>query len=505
MENIVIGGGPAGRIASMEIAKLGENVTLIEKANIGGNCLNEGCMVIDALNDIAKLMNKVKILEDLGIIEAKIDFTYSNIVKGIHSIQKIIRKIELEEVESLGINVMFGKAIIETNVKNNNNTSTHTNNTNNTTNTNVLVDKDVYKFDNLLIATGGRPYIPPIKGTEYCLTNKDILNINKIDKIPENMIVIGGGIIACEIANIFSSFGSNVSILARSEILKELDNDTKTYVVKNLLKNINIYENASVNEIRKNRVDASQNNNNNNNKNKNNESKNNNKNSENIKHKSIEFEGKSILATGRVPNSEIAHNIVDIGKNNEIIVNDFMKTNINNIYAAGDVTNSWNLTPVARMEGTVAARNIVGLSSKASYNNIPQSISLDMDVSFLSVSDQSPSKSDININVPGFAGGGSFWKVPIRQTGMTKVTVDNSDGNINNSNSNNNSRSDNRDSYKNNKNAIKYISSISLSSRENIAYLGFLIDNKFDMTNFDTFMEVHPSSSNIYKILKSIY
>ncbi|MGL6297654.1 MAG: FAD-dependent oxidoreductase, partial [Methanobacteriaceae archaeon] len=209
MENIVIGGGPAGRIASMEIAKLGENVTLIEKANIGGNCLNEGCMVIDALNDIAKLMNKVKILEDLGIIEAKIDFTYSNIVKGIHNIQKIIRKIELEEVESLGINVIFGKASIETNVKKDSkNTSTNANNTanntNNNTNINVLVDNDVYKCDNLLIATGGRPHIPSVKGTEYCLTNKDILNINKIDKIPENMTVIGGGIIACEIANIFS-------------------------------------------------------------------------------------------------------------------------------------------------------------------------------------------------------------------------------------------------------------------------------------------------------------
>ncbi|MGL4669054.1 MAG: FAD-dependent oxidoreductase [Methanobacteriaceae archaeon] len=477
MENIVIGGGPAGRIASMEIANLGRDVTLIEKANIGGNCLNEGCMVIDALNDIAKLMNKAKILENLGVIESKIDFSYSNIIKGVENVQKIIRKIELEEIESLGVNTIFGEASLE-NTGNKRDSIT-------SENINVLVDNNSsYNFDNLLISTGGRPYIPSINGSEYCLTNKDILNVNKIDKIPENLVVIGGGIIATEIANIFASFGSNVSILARSKFLKELDNDTRNYVVKNLLNKINIYENTSVNKISKNKVLATQNENENNDDD--NYNKNTNKKIESKKH--LEFEGKVILATGRVPNSEIGHNIVDIGKNNEIIANKFMKTNINNIYAAGDVNGSWNLTPVARMEGTVAARNMVGLSSQVSYNNIPQSISLDMDVSFLNVSSQNPSESDIDINMPGFAGCGSFWKVPTRQTGMTKVTIANS------SNSNNN-----------NENAIKYISSISPSSRENIAYLGFLIDNNIDMTNFDKFMEVHPSASNIYKILKSIY
>lgn len=469
MENIVIGGGPAGRIASMEIANLGRDVTLIEKANIGGNCLNEGCMVIDALNDIAKLMNKAKILENLGVIESKIDFSYSNIIKGVENVQKIIRKIELEEIESLGVNAIFGEASLE-NTGNKRDTT-------NSENINVLVDNTSYNFDNLLIATGGRPYIPSINGSEYCLTNKDILNVNKIDKIPENLVVIGGGIIATEIANIFASFGSNVSILARSKFLKELDNDTRNYVVKNLLNKINIYENTSVNKISKNKVLATQNENKNNDDNYN---ENTNKKIESEKH--LEFEGKVILATGRVPNSEIAHNIVDIGKNNEIIVNNFMKTSINNIYAAGDVTGSWNLTPVARMEGTVSARNMVGLSSKVRYDNIPQSISLDMDVSFLDVSGKELSKTDININMPGFGGGGSFWKIPTRQTGITKVTVD-----------------------ANNKNSIKYISSISPSSRENIAYLAFLIDNDFDMANFDAFMEVHPSSSNIYKILKSIY
>ena len=101
-----------------------------------------------------------------------------------------IRKLNQMENESVGNDVVYGEASIEENT--------------------VKVNNESFEYDNLMIATGARPFIPDIKGSEYGLTNKDIL---KIDEIPEKLNIIGGGIIACEIANIYSCLGSEVNVL----------------------------------------------------------------------------------------------------------------------------------------------------------------------------------------------------------------------------------------------------------------------------------------------------
>ena len=108
------------------------------------------------------------------------------------------------------------------------------------------MNNESFEYDNLLIATGARPYIPDIKGSDYGLTNKDIL---KLDDIPEKLNIIGGGIIACEIANIYSTLGSEVNVLARSEFLKEINQTTKKYVLKKIIPEVNVYENTNVKEV----------------------------------------------------------------------------------------------------------------------------------------------------------------------------------------------------------------------------------------------------------------
>ncbi|MBR0059087.1 MAG: NAD(P)/FAD-dependent oxidoreductase [Methanobrevibacter sp.] len=430
MKNIVIGSGPAGRLASYELGKLGEDVTLIEKKHIAGTCLNEGCMVVCALTDISKFIDSNRRFNEYGFIKSQIDVSYDKIVAKIKETQEMLRKLNQMENESVGNNVIYGKAKINEDV--------------------VEVNGESMEYDNLLIATGARPQIPDVKGSEYGLTNKDIL---KLDDVPDKLNIIGGGIIACEIANIYSTLGSEVNVIVRSEFLKEIDIDVKNYILKHLISDVNVIEHTDISECGKNKVVLSN---------------------------GDELEGVPFFATGRVPNSEIAQGFVDLNPDNTIKVNEFMQTSRDNVYAAGDVTGGWQLTPVARMEGICAARNMANYLNKVSYESVPQSISLNTEVSFV----ENEKIGDVEtetISLPAIAGPGAFWKILSGDTGYAKIEFD----------------------KQNNK--IKKINSISPSSVSDVAYLSYLMRIDSPLDEYSNFLEIHPSTDTNYKIIKNLW
>lgn len=432
MKNIVIGSGPAGRLGSLELGKLGEDVTLIEKNHIAGTCLNEGCMVVCALTDITKFIDENNRFNKHGFLKSQIEISYEKIVEKITETQQMLRKLNQMENESVGNNVIYGEAKIEDGE--------------------VIVNNESFEWDNLMIATGARPFIPDVKGKEFGLTNKDIL---KLDDMPEKLNIIGGGIIACEIANIYSTLGSEVNVLARSTFLKELAPETKRYVLEKLMPDVNIMENTNVSEVFKDKVLTTDN---------------------------QELEGIPFFATGRTPNSEIAEGFVELNPDKTIKVNEMMQTNVDNVYAAGDVTGGYQLTPVARKEGITAARNMAKYANKISYDCIPQTLSLNTEVSFvknekLDLDDDEKS----TIAIPGIAGPGAFWKILEGNTGYTEIDFDG----------------------KNNK--IAKINSISPSSTSDIAYLSYLMRMDYDLDDYGEFLEVHPSTDTNYKIIKNLW
>ena len=432
MKNIVIGSGPAGRLGSLELGKLGEDVTLIEKNHIAGTCLNEGCMVVCALTDITKFIDSNRRFNDYGFVKSQIDISYSKIVEKIVETQEKLRHLNQLENESVGNNVIYGEASIEENC--------------------VKVAGESFEYDNLLIATGARPFIPDIKGSKFGLTNKDIL---KIDDVPESLNIIGGGIIACEIANIYSTLGSHVNVIARSKFLKELGDNAREYVLENIIPDVNIIENTNVKEAFKDKI---------------------------LTDGDGELDGVPFFATGRVPNSEIAEDFVELNSAKTIKVNEFMETDRDNVYAAGDVTGGYQLTPVARMEGITAARNMAKYPNKVSYNCIPQTLSLNTEVSFVENEKSTCSDEDkATIGIPGIAGQGSFWKILSGDTGYTEVEFD----------------------KKNNK--INKINSISPSSTSDVAYLSYLMREGYDLDDYGDFLEIHPSTDSNYKIIKNMW
>jgi dihydrolipoamide dehydrogenase len=186
-------------------------------------------------------------------------------------------------------------------------------------------------------------------------------------------------------------------------------------------------------------------------------------------------EGQVLLATGLTPNSEMVKNMVKIGDHKEILVDSHMETSKPHIYAAGDVIGGVTNTPISRMEGVIAARNACGISSTMDYSWTPQSISLYYDVSFLSPQDL---QAGTVATIPGSAGPGSFWRALDGKTGLTKVSVDLDEG------------------------FITGVSSISPSSRTNMAYLAKMIRDGYKAPDFDDFLEVHPSTDAVYKLLR---
>ena len=432
MKNIVIGSGPAGRLGSLELGKLGEEVTLIEKNHIAGTCLNEGCMVICALTDITKFIDNNNRFNNYGFIKSQMEVSYDKIVEKITETQVKLRELNQLENESVGNEVIYGEARIDGNY--------------------VEVNNESIEWENLLIATGARPFIPDLKGAQYGLTNKDIL---KLDDVPEKLNIIGGGIIACEIANIYSTLGSEVNVIARSQFLKDLSENTKKYVLKKIIPNVNVIENTDVIEVSKDKV---------------------------LTDSNEELEGIPFFATGRVPNSEIAEGFVELNPDKSIKVNDMMQTSVDNVYAAGDVTGGYQLTPVARMEGIVAARNMANYPNKVSYDCIPQTLSLNTEVSF--VENEKTDLTDdekATIGIPGIAGPGAFWKILTGDTGYSEVEFDK------------------------NRNRINRINSISPSSTSDVAYLSYLMRMDYDLDDYSEFLEIHPSTDSNYKIIKNLW
>jgi dihydrolipoamide dehydrogenase len=423
MNLVIVGGGSAGRTASIEAAENGENVTLIEMDKIGGKCLNTGCMVICGLNDVAKFLKNSQKFNEKGITNTNVAINFEKVAEGINNTTSKIRGVITSETLKSGVNIVNGKAEIKEGF--------------------VSVDKKNYPYDKLIIATGSRAFIPSLEGFKYAKTYKDVLNYKEV---PEKLIIIGSGTIATEFAGIFSAMGTEVHILCRSSFLKQIDTDLKNYIVNKLLNGVKIHENITVNKIYPDGVltDAGR------------------------------MDGNVFFAVGMVPNSELVKDIVETGKRGEIIVNKRMETSHPDVYAVGDVVGGIGTTPVARMEGIVAARNACGIAAEVDYRFIPSSISLYYDVSYIN----SKNSEGVEGHVPGSAGPGAFWNVLDRETGITKAVVDVENGDI------------------------KGISSISPSARSVLAYMSKFMRDDYKTYDFNDFVEAHPSTDAVYKLMR---
>lgn len=331
---IIIGAGPGGYHTAGYAARHGLSVTIIEKADVGGTCLNCGCIPTKALcHDAAAIEAATRICGNRSTVDLNKIATRQ---------REVVAKLR-QDVETLltqkNITLVRGNAQLKDN---------HT----------VTVDGDEYSADNIIIATGSRPKMPPIKGTDLpgVVTSTELL---ATEKLPHSLCIIGAGVIGLEFASVFRSFGCEVTVVEfMKECIPPYDQDISKRVRKAMEKRgIKFTMQAAVSSIEK--CD------------------------EGLK-VNYECKGKAgettadtvLIATGRAANTE------DIGIENInittergcIVVNDNMQTNIENVYAVGDVNGRCMLAHAAIMQGILCVNHILGRTDDINLDIMPSAV-----------------------------------------------------------------------------------------------------------------------------------
>lgn len=343
MKIAVLGAGPGGYVAAIKAAQLGASVTVIEDTEVGGTCLNRGCIPTKALVASAEILDKAKNIHDFGI-ELNGD-VIPDIQKILERKNKIVN-IQVKGIRGLfkswGIKILDGKGFIVS------------------ANKIRVVLKDggaeEVETDKIIIATGSRPaQIPifPFDGKKI-LSSDDALNLSEI---PGSLLIIGAGVIGCEFAFIYREFGSEVTMVEMMPGAVSTEDEEISAILEKELKKrkIKLIANIKVEkiEIKENSVltflsDG----------------------------KTIEAE-KVLVSIGRAINSKDIglENIgVKTGQRGEIIVNDKMETSVKDVYAVGDVTGGIMLAHMASKEGMIAAENALGGNAVINRTVVPAAI-----------------------------------------------------------------------------------------------------------------------------------
>ncbi|MEM6836418.1 MAG: NAD(P)/FAD-dependent oxidoreductase [Cyanobacteria bacterium P01_C01_bin.120] len=333
---VVIGGGSAGLVAASAGAQLNAKVALIEKEpRLGGDCLHYGCVPSKSLIHAGRVAHDVKNAAIYGIEASIHDIRIREALGHVHRVIDTIQEHDsTERFESLGVEVIYGEGQFRDRQT-------------------FEINGRQLKARTFLIATGGRPSLPPISGIKEAgyLTN---LNVFDVQQRPDSLAVIGAGPIGCELGQAFSRLGSDVTIIASRSHIMPIEEPEAAKVVQAQLEAEGI---RVVTATRAKEVIV-----------------------ENGKKVILTNTGDRIVvdeilvAAGRVPNIE-SLNLqaagVDVGKEG-VIVNGKLQTTNPKIYAAGDVIGGYQFTHVAGYEGAVAMQNaLIFPTKKADYHVIP--------------------------------------------------------------------------------------------------------------------------------------
>ena len=358
---IVVGGGPAGRMAALRLAGAGREVTILEKRALGGQCVHDGCMLVCALNDVARSIMSARHLEEMGILAGNVSVDYPALLEKLEATQDKLRYILNMETTSAGVKVEYG---VEAEVRDGV----------------VYVDGKPREAEAVIIAAGGQMNIPDVDGKDLPGTY-NARTLRSMPALPKRLVIIGGGISAAEFAYIYAAFGCEVTLIARSSLLSMLP-DTLLADARRDLSAVDIRENTPLEKILgTDHVEG------------------------------VVAGGETIpcdavlFATGVKPESPFVSGVAK-GADGAILVNEQMETSIPGVYAAGDIIGGKCFTPAARLQGFAAADAILGNPRKVDLSQIPFSVVLGLDYTVCP-----PKTAGEKETMPNIAGPGSYWHV----------------------------------------------------------------------------------------------
>jgi dihydrolipoamide dehydrogenase len=365
---IVIGAGPGGYVAAIRAAQLGAKTALIERNSIGGTCLNRGCIPTKALYYSAKALEAARHAAEFGVNVGEVSFDLAKAVERKDGVvKKLVGGIE-QLLKGNKVEVIRGDGFVEAAGK-------------------VSVTKadgtEELSCKAIIIATGSEPAMIPAFNIDKknILTSTEMLEIKKV---PESLLVIGGGVMGCEFASMFSSFGSKVMIV---ELLSTILSTEDKMVSRTIAKR---YKETGVQVLTEVQVESVV--------------------AEEGRVKTTLKDGrefiteKVMVAIGRSFNSvgmglDKAGVIVEKGR---ISVDDRMETNVKGIYAIGDVTGKMLLAHVASVQGIVAANNAAGKDARMDYSVIPAGIFTDPEIASVGLREKEAEEKGMNVAIGRF-------------------------------------------------------------------------------------------------------
>ena len=322
---IVLGGGPAGYRGAEIAANNGLKTALFEKRALGGVCLNEGCIPSKSLLYSAKLYDLVKSGgEKYGVSCDNPVLDYAAAVKRKDKVVAALTNGVESALKKSGVEIVRDHGLVRSRIEDG---------------YEIEAGGDTLRTANVLICTGAEPILPPIKGIENAMTNREILALTDI---PETLAIIGGGVIGLEMASLFNSAGSKVTVWEMMDkVAGEFDREIsetlqKIYEKKGVVFNLG----CSVSDTASLGAD------------------------------------KVLVSTGRRPSTK-GLGLENIGvfiERGAVVTDEQMKTNQPCVYAAGDVNGKSMLAHTAYREAEVAVNNILGKKDRMDYAAIPSVI-----------------------------------------------------------------------------------------------------------------------------------
>lgn len=391
---IVIGGGPAGYVAAIRAAQLGAKVTLIEKYSVGGTCLHWGCIPTKTLLRTAEVYHLVKHASDFGI-EAevggiKVDVMHHRkqcitcaLEKGIHQLLKG----NCVEVIHGTASFVSDKTLSVADAKG---------------------EVQHVSGDYIILATGSVSSLPPIQGIDLpgVLTSNDMLHFQSI---PKSLAIIGGGFIGLEFASLFSTLGSQVTVIENlSQVLPHVDSDlVKRFLPMMKKKGIQFYTSSKVNSILQSDTELTV--------------------SVDTPKGPIEINSAQVLvATGRKPYTEgLSLSAMQINMNgSSIAVNENFETSVAGVYAIGDVNGKSMLAHAASHQGIIAVEHIFGISHNTNMV-VPCCIYTLPEIAFVGMTEDEAKEQRISYQVSKFLFGANGKALAMGEgEGMVKVISD---------------------------------------------------------------------------------
>ncbi len=366
---VVIGAGSGGLVAAYIAAAVKAKVTLIEKHKMGGDCLNTGCVPSKALIRSARFLSHIKRADEYGFKSMQAEFDFADVMQRVQGVvEKVSPHDSVERYTGLGVEVIKGDARI---------TSPYT----------VEVNGQIITTRNIVIATGARPFVPPIKGLDQFdyLTSDNLWGIREL---PKRMLILGGGPIGCELAQAFAMFGSQVTIVEMMPgLMIREDEDVVEAVTKQFIQDgIDVKTGHKAKEFLveegRNILIAEH----------------------DEKDVRIEFD-QVLVAVGRAANTTgfgLEELGVEISQRRTIEVNEFLQTNFPNIYACGDVAGPYQFTHTAGHQAWYAAVNsLFGMFRrfKVDYSVIPFATFTSPEVARVGLNEQEARQQGIKYEV----------------------------------------------------------------------------------------------------------